>query len=152
MKGKPWPFEDERKLKEWFNSGTTDLRALASIFEGKYTEESIRQKLMKFGLVKNEQVEQQQSQAAPCCCSSTLELPDELPSVEDTLKTLAAALKALEASGLKRDDILRLRGIISGAKTYKELLVDYINYRNIEAELEELRQKYEGLARKISET
>jgi len=49
-------------------------------------------------LFKEEQKEQQQPQAAaPCCCSSKLKLPDELPSVEETLKTLAAALKALEA-------------------------------------------------------
>ena len=83
---------------------------------------------------------------------SLLELPAELPSVEETLKTLAAALKALEDSRLKRDDILRYRGIISGAKIYKELLADYINYRALEAELLELRDKYEALAKKSKET
>ncbi len=78
-------------------------------------------------------------------------MPEELPSVEETLKTLAAALKGLETGGLKRDEILRLRGIILGAKTYKELLADYVNYRAIEAELLEWRNKYEALARKIQE-
>ena len=136
-----------------FASGTTDLKVLASSFDGQYSEEAIRQKLLKFGLFKEEQKEQQQPQAAaPCCCSSKLELPDELPSVEETLKTLAAALKALEAPGLKREDILRLRGIISGAKIYKELLADYINYRGLEAELSELREKYEILAKKTQGT
>jgi hypothetical protein len=76
-----------------------------------------------------------------------LELPDELPSVEETLKTLAAALKGLEKPGLKKDEILRLRGIISGAKIYKELIADYINYRALEAELLEWRNKYETLAK-----
>jgi len=36
-----------------------------------------------------------------CSSSSFLELPDELPSVEEALKTLAAALKALDALGVK---------------------------------------------------
>ena len=143
-KGKPWPIEDERKLKDWFTSGTTELRVLSFSFDGQYSEEAIRQKLIKFGLFKEEQ---QHSPVAPGCCSS-LELPVDLPSVEETLKTLAAALKALETDGLKRDDILRLRGIILGAKTYKELIVDYINYRGLEAELLEWRNKYEALAKK----
>ena len=144
-KGKPWPVEDERKLKDWFTSGITDLRVLAFSFDGEYSEEAIRQKLIKFGLFREEQ---QQSRVAPGCCSS-LELPKELPSVEETLKTLSAALKALEKSGLKRDEVVRLRGIILGAKTYKELLADYMNYRALEEELLVWRNKYEALAKKF---
>jgi hypothetical protein len=147
-KGKPWPTEDERKLKDWFTSGTTNLGVLAFSFNGEYTEQAIRQKLIKFGLFREEQ---QQCDFSACCCSSNLELPVELPSVEDTLKTLAAALKALETPGLKREEIFRLRGIISGNRIYKELLVDYINYRRLEAELLEWRQKYEALAKKLEE-
>jgi len=75
-KGKPWPIEDERKLKDWFTSGTTDLGILAFSFDGQYTEEAIRQKLIKFELFKEEQ---QQPENSACCCSSKLELPDELP-------------------------------------------------------------------------
>ena len=78
-------------------------------------------------------------------------MPAELPSVEETLKLLAGALIALKTGGLNRDDILRLRGVILGAKTYKELIADYINYRALEAELLEWRNKYEALARKIQE-
>jgi hypothetical protein len=148
-KGKPWPVEDERKLKDWFNSGITDLGVLAFSFDGRYSQEAIRQKLIKFGLFREEQ---QQPENAACCCSSKLELPDELPSVEEALKTLAAALKALDAPGLERSEVLRLRGIISGAKIYKELLADYINYRGIEAELLELRKKYDTLAKKSDDT
>jgi hypothetical protein len=51
-KGKPWPVDDEKNLKDWFTSGTTDLRVLAFSFEGRYTEEAIRQKLIKFDLMK----------------------------------------------------------------------------------------------------
>ena len=147
-KGKPWPVDDERKLKDWFTSGITNLGVLSFSFNGEYTEEAIRQKLIKFGLFKEEQ---QQLHTAPGCCSS-LDLPAELPSVEETLKTLAGALKALETDGLKRDNVLRLRCIILGAKTYKELLADYINYRALEAELLEWRNKYEALAKKIHDS
>ena len=95
-KGKPWPVEDERKLKDWFTSGTTDLGVLAFSFDGRYSQNAIRQKLIRLGLLK---VEQQQSENV--CCTTTLALPDELPSVEEALKTLAAALKALDALGVK---------------------------------------------------
>ena len=87
-----------------------------------------------------------------CTTTSKLELPDELPSVEEALKTLAAALKALDAPGLGKSEVLRLRNIISGVKVYKELLADYVNYRGLEAELLELRQKYAELAKKSQDS
>ena len=146
-KGKPWPIEDERKLKDLFTSGTTDLGVLAFSFDGHYSQDAIRQKLIRLGLLKAEQ-----QQPENVCCTTTLALPDELPSVEEALKTLAAALKALDAPGLERSEVLRLRGIISGAKIYKELLADYINYRGIEAELLELRKKFDTLAKKAHDT
>ena len=71
-----------------------------------------------------------------------------MPSVEETLKTLSAALAALENPGLKKTDVFRLRCIISGAKVYKELLTDYMNYRGLEAELLELRGKYAEFSKK----
>lgn len=55
--------------------------------------------------------------------------------LKDTLKKLSAALKALETHGLDKSDVLRLRGIITGCKVYKELFADYIDYRGLEAEL-----------------
>ncbi len=75
-------------------------------------------------------------------------MPGELPSIEEALKTLAAALVALDSPGLARTEVLRLRAIIMGTKIYKELLADYINYRRLEAELLEWRNKYEALAKK----
>jgi len=38
-----------------YQSGTTDLRVLAFSFDGRYTEEAIRQKLLKSGLLKEKQ-------------------------------------------------------------------------------------------------
>ncbi len=140
MKGKPWPSDDERKLKSWFKSGITDLRVLSFNFEGAYTKEAIRQKLLSFGLLKEQQQQKNQS-----CCSSKLELPPELPTVEEALKVLAASLKALQTSGLDRVEVLRLRGVISGCKTYKEQFADYLNYRELEERLVELEAKYAEL-------
>ena len=66
-------------------------------------------------------------------------MPEDLPIVEMTMETLAAALKVLEKPGLEKSDFLRLRGVIAGCKVYKELLADYVNYRGLEAELLEGR-------------
>lgn len=143
VKGKPWPLDDEMRLKGWFTSGATNLRVIAFSLDGKYTENAIYQKLLDLGLLKEEEDRKKHSSSSP-----KLELPEELPSVEETLKTLSAALKALENPGLEKTDVFRLKCIISGAKVYKELLTDYINYRGLEAELLELREKYAELSKK----
>jgi len=57
---------------------------------------------------------------------SSLELPKNLSSIEDPLKTLSAALVALETPGLNQSEVLRLRGIISGVKIYKEIFAGYL--------------------------
>jgi hypothetical protein len=100
------------------------------------------------GLLKEQQQQQRKNQ---CCCSSKLQMPAELPSVEETLKTLSAALKSLDTPGLEKTEILRLRSIISGAREYKEILVEYIeyiDYRGLEAELKNLRDKFDELSKK----
>jgi len=143
-KGKPWPADDENKLKDWYMSGTTELRVLAFSFDGRYTEEAIRQKLIKFGLLK----EQQQPKNSNCCCSTELTLPQDLPSIEETLKILAAALEALKTPGLDKAEVLRLRGIIAGVKVYQERFAEYVHYREMEEELMEARRKYAELLKK----
>jgi hypothetical protein len=145
VKGKPWPVEDERKLKDWYNSGTNELRVLAFSFENKYTENGIYQKLLDLGLLSEEDRKKHSS-------STTLELPPELPSVEEELKKLAAALEKLDQPGLEKGEVLRLRSIISGVKIYKELLADYLDYRELEAELLESNRKYDELIKKSQNT
>jgi hypothetical protein len=147
-KGKPWPAEDERKLRDWFTSGVTNLQVLAFSFNCQYTQEAIRQKLLKFGLLK----EQQQLKKNECCCSTQLELPDELPTVEEELQVLAAAINALKNPGLSKDEILRLRGLIAGAKVYQERFGEYVGYRKIELELLEAKKKYEELRKRVEGT
>ena len=81
--------------------------------------------------------------------SSKLKLPEDLPSVEEQLRVLAGALDALKAPGLGQADVLRLRSIIQGVKVYKELFADYVDYRGIEQELVEWKEKYAALAKKV---
>lgn len=142
-KGKQWPMDDEKKLKNWFFSGTTNLEVLANNFDGLYTEEAIRQKLLKIGLLKEQQVKN-----SVCCCSSQLKLPAELPSIEEALKTLAAALDLLKTPDLDKAEVLRLRSIIAGVKVYQERYAEYVRYRELEEELLEARRRYAELLKK----
>ena len=50
---------------------------------------------------------------------------------------LAGALKAATQPGLNRVEVQRLQAVANISKTYKELLADYVNYREIEAKLAE---------------
>ncbi len=72
---------------------------------------------------------------------SQISLPRELPSVEEALRMLAGALRAAAKPGLDRVEVQRLQAIATISKTYKELLADYINYREIEAKLKEMEQQ-----------
>ena len=145
VKGKPWSVDDERKLKDWFSSETNDLRVLAFSFENKYSENAVYQKLLDLGLLSEEDRKKHSS-------STILELPPELPSVEEELKKLVAALGMLDQPGLQKGEVLRLRSIISGVKIYKELLADYLDYRELEAELLESNRKYDELIKKSQNT
>jgi len=138
-KGKPWTAEEELTLRQLVEAHKP-LQVIASQV-GK-TKEAVRQKMISLGL------KEQQKLKFSRCCSSNLKLPDELPSVEEALKTLTAALRALEQPGLDQGEVLRLRSIIQGVKIYEELFADYVDYRGIEAELVEMRRKYEELAEK----
>jgi hypothetical protein len=137
-KGKPWTREEEKKLRQLVKSHS-DIEKMAAKM-GKTTG-SVKQKIIRLGL------EEEGPPKSSSPSSSKLQLPRQLPSVEQALKTLTAALKALEDSQLSKTDILRLRSLIQGTKIYKELLADYINYRGLEIRLDELTEKYEALTR-----
>ncbi len=64
-----------------------------------------------------------------------------MPSIEEELRKLAAALSALETPGLEQAETLRLRSIIQGVKIYKELFEDYVDYRGLEAEVAEVKRR-----------
>jgi hypothetical protein len=62
-------------------------------------------------------------------------IPKELPSVEETARILAGALKASVKPGLSRVEVQRLQTVANISKTYKELIVDFVHYREVEAKL-----------------
>jgi hypothetical protein len=136
-KGKPWTNEEEKQLRGLLKSHKT-LKVIASTL--RKSENAIRQKMLKLGLKEEKNAE------TDVFSSSNLVLSKELPSVEEALKILCAALKALQQGGLDQTEIFRLRTVIQGCKIYKELLADYIDYRGIEAKIVEMEEKYERLA------
>ena len=131
----------KRKLKDWVTLGVSvDELVLSS--DGQYTKHASYKKIERLGL---EVVDEEKKNLST---TTSLEMPAELPSIEETLMKLSAVLATLEKPGLEKSDILRLRGIILRAKVYKELLADYSNYRGLEAELLEVREKYAELSKK----
>ncbi len=73
--------------------------------------------------------------------NTSIQIPRELPSVEEALKILAGALKASVKPGLDKVEVQRLQTIATIAKTYQELLSNYINYREIEIKLKEMEEQ-----------
>jgi hypothetical protein len=83
--------------------------------------------------------------------TSSLKLPKDLPSVEEALRILAGALQAATEAGLDKVEVQRLQVVATLARTYKDILADYLDYRGVEAQLLELREKYEHLAKKAQD-
>lgn len=138
-KGKPWPTEDEGKLKDQVKTGVS-MEAIVSSFGNRYTRNAVYQKMIDLGLKEEEERIHDTSSSI----KAKLTLPQELPSIEEQLKKLSAALDALETPGLDRTETARLNTIILGVKIYKELFVDYVKYRELEAEVSELKRKLES--------
>lgn len=143
-KGKRWPPEKEKQLQMLVES-KTDIAVIAKTL-GKSVD-AVQKKCARLGL---EVVGAKKKITATT--TSKLKLPAELPSIEETLKTLVAALKALDVPSLEKAEVLRLRGIIMGCKLYQGLVAEYIHYRELEAELLDLREKYAALTKKSKGT
>lgn len=137
-KGKPWDIEEIRILRELVDDGKSVDEISRLMVK---TLDSIKQKMFDLKL------KEKRGDCGTNVFSSSLELPKDLPSVEDSLRTLSAALKALDTPGLDQSEVLRLRGIISGVKIYKEIFADYLNYSELEKRLGELEGKYADLTK-----
>ena len=130
-KGIPWQAEEEAQLKKLIEA-KTPIDVIAQTL--RRTPTAILLKCQRLGLVPSDQV-----------TKATLNLPDELPSVEETLKELAGALRAAKEPGLNKVEVQRLQAIATLARTYKEILADYLNYREVEAKLNDMEAKYATL-------
>ena len=54
--------------------------------------------------------------------TTTNDLPEELPSVEEALKVLARVLKVLDQPGLGTSEVQRLQAMVSTIRTYESML------------------------------
>jgi hypothetical protein len=150
-KGKPWDINEERQLRQLVEEGKSVDEICKLMVK---TRDAVLSKVYNLGLkIQQKEKEEDKRPRAPRLLSSSFQKPAELPSVEEALKTLTAALKALEQSGLDQAEVLRLRSIISGVKIYKEIFADYFNYCELEERLVELERKYaESTRNKKSKT
>ena len=102
---------------------------------------AVKQKLRRLGLkvvtIKNSE--------GTTTSNSELILPEDLPSIEEALLKLAAAMKALENPKLTKTDVMRLRTLIQTSTIYQKKLAEYIDYRRIERKLVETDELFERL-------
>ena len=107
-RGKPWNVEEETVLKDLIEAKTPMESIGAKLTR---QPDAIYIKCLRLGL-----------KEPPHSVSIEINLPKELPTIEETAKMMAAALETLKEPGLNKTEILRLHSIISGAKVYKEIL------------------------------
>lgn len=79
--------------------------------------------------------------------TTTNDLPEELPSIEEILKVLARVLGALDQPGLGMSEIQRLQAMVATIRTYEGMLANFMHYREIEQRVVELEAKYARLVR-----
>jgi hypothetical protein len=138
-----WSRDEEKKLRELWNKGEHSERILAARLNRK--PEAVRKKLNRLGLVVRQTEKTGRTTTNEQETRIRLEIPDELPSVEEALKVLAAAMDALVKPGLTRADVQRLAKVVNAVKVYQKLLGEYMQYREIEVKLEEYAEKYRQL-------
>ena len=138
-KGKPWTVEEERKLRKLREEGKTVAEIALRM---KQTPDAIKQKLRRLGL---KVVTLEKSGGTT---TSELIMPEELPSIEEALKDLVAAMNALKTPGLSKTEIMRLRSLVQVADKYQTRFAEYVDYRGTEKRMIELSQKYEELAKR----
>jgi len=125
-----WTIQEEKELKALVE-GNENVEEIAS--ELQKTPGAIIVKCQRMGL-------QLQTKGY---VDTSIPLPKELPSVEEALKILAGALKISAKPGLNRLEVQRLQTVANISKTYKEILVDYMGYREVERKLEEMEEQLE---------
>lgn len=138
-RGKPWTQAEEKELRELVKA-RVNVGVIAEKL-GKSID-AVTKKCERLGLVVVE------DSCRIASTTSCLSLPKELPSVEEALIMLAGALKRACEPGLDKVEVQRLQVIATLARTYKDILADYLDYRGLEKELLELGQQFGELAKK----
>jgi hypothetical protein len=168
LRGKPWSIDEERLLRQLVEEGKgTDEISQAM---GK-TRVSVKAKLYNLGLflkdatvnVQNRVVSASAAATSPGPIIDPTSTPNidpasvanpnlveeveadlkirPLPSIEEKMRELDVASKALHHKGLSPTEIKRLGKIIDAARVYNQLFEKYAHYRDLENELVELRRQ-----------
>jgi hypothetical protein len=138
MTGKVWTTQEEVELKTLVDAKLNVCEIAAKL--GK-TPKAVMTKCDRLGL-------QLQTDGY---LDSAVPIPRGLPSIEETMKMLAGALKASVKPGLNRLEVQRLEAVANISKMYKELLADYVHYRDVERKLAEMEEENARLKQTIKE-
>jgi len=134
LRGKAWTVEEEQQLKALLEA-KTPLNEIAAKL-GRKTEAvemKCRRSELDVVVTKGD------------ITTTTIQLPSDLLSVEEALKILAGALKTARGSGLDKVEVQRLQVVATLARTYKDILASYVDYRGIEARIAKMEEDYERL-------
>ncbi len=148
-KGRPWDIEEERQLRQLVDEGKT-VEAICKIMVK--THDAVAQKLFDLKLKTVKEEKTAVSGKKTIFSSSKLNLPADLPNVEETLQILAAALLKSAEAGLSKDEVGRLQVVAMLAKTYKDAFAEYLDYRGIEVRLDKLEANFAALEKNPSDT
>lgn len=163
MRGKLWPVEDERKLRDLVSIGAS-VSDISREFCGRYSVVSVRLKMSRLGLVDRSgffcaSSSSPSSSTSQCSVPSSvatssnvapvpvvgvnvdLKLPEVLPSLEEKLKVLCAASTALEQPNLSKNSVFRLRALVDSLRSYQVMFGGYVKVSELEREVVELRKK-----------
>jgi DNA-binding CsgD family transcriptional regulator len=138
VKGKPWTKDQEKQILDLRCHGKT-LSEIAELMNK--SSDAVKQKFRRLGY----KVVTLKNDEGTTTSNTELIVPQDLPSIEEALLKLVAAMKALENSNLTKTDILRLRTLIQSSTIYQKRLAEYINFRRIERNLIQLDEKYQQL-------
>lgn len=136
-----WSPKEEKQLIDLVKNGF-GVSEISKKISRSYS--SVSSKLLRLGISVNGD-DDERTKKNNLSLSSTLELPENLPSIEDQLRVLAAVIDALQEPGLAKGEVMRLRTIINGVRAYKEQFADYVGYRQIEQQVEQLIEELRRL-------
>ena len=135
VRGKPWTVEEEKQLKDLV-AAKTPLNVIAQQLHRREAAVAMKCKRLSIDVVVTKN---------SCSTTTSIQLPEELFSVEEALKMLAGALKAACKAGLTKVEVQRLRVVAGIAKTYEGMLANFVKYREIEARIVEMERRYASL-------
>lgn len=165
MRGKSWPVEEERQLRDLIGKGVS-IDEIAQIM-GK-TRLSIRGKMNNLRLTVVVAATPQDTASTtrttttlanihsdvPPDSPAVAEGPSQvdtvapqpksngaLPTIEEQLHVLNAAIVALQRPGISRVEVTRQNKIIDGVKVYNDLFAKFVNYRGLEFKVLELEKR-----------